>query len=135
MNRKFMLEALKQAKKALKKQEVPIGAVIVKDNKIITKGYNQIESKKDSTKHAEIIVIQKSSKILKNWRLNNCDIYVTLEPCTMCAAAIELSRIKNVYFCLSKDKNIIINKNKYIKLDYYENEYKKELQNFFKNKR
>lgn len=93
---KFMNEALKEAKKAYKIGEVPIGAVIVKDEKIISRGYNQKELKKDITKHAEIIAIQKASKKINNWRLNNCTIYVTLNPCDMCESAIMQSRIKNI---------------------------------------
>lgn len=95
---KFMKEALKEAKKAYDKLEVPVGAVIVKDNKIIARAYNQKETKYDTTKHAEILAIQKASKKLKSWRLNNCDLYVTLEPCTMCAGAIINARIRKVYF-------------------------------------
>lgn len=95
---KFMKEALKEAKKAYDKLEVPVGAVIVKDNKIIARAYNQKETKYDTTKHAEILAIQKASKKLKSWRLNDCDLYVTLEPCTMCAGAIINARIRKVYF-------------------------------------
>ena len=135
MNNKFMFEALKQAKKAYNKEEVPVGVVIVKDNKIIAKAYNKIESKNDATKHAETIAIQKASKKIKNWRLYDCDMYVTLEPCAMCEAAIELSRIKNVYYCLSKDKNITVDKTKYKKVKNYEDEYKNLLQSFFKKRR
>ena len=135
MNNKFMFEALKQAKKAYNKEEVPVGVVIVKDNKIIAKAYNKIESKNDATKHAEVIAIRKASKKIKNWRLYDCDMYVTLEPCAMCEAAIELSRIKNVYYCLSKDKNITVDKTKYKKVKNYEDEYKNMLQSFFKKRR
>ena len=95
---KFMKEALKEAKKAYDILEVPVGAIIVKDNKIIARAYNQKETKYDTTKHAEIIAIQKASKKLKSWRLIDCDMYVTLEPCTMCAGAIINARIRNVYF-------------------------------------
>ena len=97
MKEKIMKEALKEAQKAYKKLEVPVGAVIVKDGKIIARGYNQKESQTDTTKHAEIIAIQKASKKLKAWRLLNCEMYVTLEPCSMCAGAIINSRIKKVY--------------------------------------
>jgi len=92
-----MKEAIKEAHKAYKQLEVPVGAVIVKDGKIIARGYNQKESKTDTTKHAEIIAIQKASKKLKAWRLLDCEMYVTLEPCAMCAGAIINSRIKKVY--------------------------------------
>ena len=94
---KFMKEALKEAKKAYEKLEVPVGAVIVKDNKIIAKAHNLKETKADTTKHAEIIAIQRASKKLKAWRLEDCDMYITLEPCTMCAGAIINSRIKKIY--------------------------------------
>lgn len=94
----FMKEALKEAKKAYKKKEVPIGAVIVYKNKIIARGYNLRESKKNSLLHAEIIAISKACKKLKSWRLDECDLYVTLEPCPMCSGAIIQSRIKNIFF-------------------------------------
>ena len=94
---RFMKEALKEAKKAYDKLEVPVGAVIVKNGKIIARGYNQKETKKDTIKHAEIIAIEKASKKLDSWRLNDCEMYVTLEPCPMCAGAIINSRIKKIY--------------------------------------
>ena len=92
-----MKEALKEAKKAYKKLEVPVGAVIVKNGEIIARAYNLKETKCDTTKHAEIIAIQRASKKLNAWRLEDCEMYVTLEPCTMCAGAIINSRIKKVY--------------------------------------
>ena len=91
---KFMKEALKEAKKAYEKEEIPVGAVIVKDNKIIARAYNQKEEKRDTTKHAEIIAIQKASKKIDAWRLQDCEMYVTLEPCSMCAGAIIQARKK-----------------------------------------
>lgn len=103
MNEKYMEIAYLEAKKAYKKMEVPVGAVIVKDNKVISKAHNLTEKKNDCTKHAEIIAIKKASKKLKNWRLIDCDLYVTLEPCEMCKGAISLSRIKNVYFSVKKE--------------------------------
>ena len=84
--------------------DVPVGAVIVKDGKIIARGYNQKETKTDTTKHAEIIAIQKASQKLKAWRLLDCEMYVTLEPCSMCAGAIINSRIKKVYYGTSDNK-------------------------------
>lgn len=96
-NEKFMREALKEAKKAYEKLEVPVGAVIVKDGKIIARAHNQKETKKDTTKHAEMLAIQKASKKLESWRLIDCEMYVTLEPCSMCAGAIINSRIKKIY--------------------------------------
>ena len=100
----FMKEALKEAEEAYKKLEVPVGAIIVKDGKIIARAYNQKESKTDTTKHAEILAIQKASKKLKSWRLIDCEMYVTLEPCTMCAGAIIHSRIKKVYIGAMDEK-------------------------------
>ena len=93
---KFMKEALKEAKKAYGKLEVPVGAVIVKDGKIIARAHNIKEEKKDTTKHAEILAISKASKKLDSWRLTDCEMYVTLEPCSMCAGALIQSRIKKV---------------------------------------
>ena len=97
MEEKFMKEALKEAKKALDKEEVPVGAVIVKDGKIIASAHNTKESKNDSTCHAEILAIQKACKKLGAWRLLDCEMYVTLEPCSMCAGALINSRIKKLY--------------------------------------
>lgn len=93
---KFMKEALKEAKKAYDKEEIPVGAVIVRDDKIMARGHNIKELKKDTTKHAEIIAIQKASKKMDAWRLEGCTLYVTLEPCAMCAGALIQSRIKKV---------------------------------------
>lgn len=100
----FMNEALKEAKKAYKKLEVPVGVVIVKDNKIIAKAHNQKEEKNNPIKHAEIIAIEKACKKIKNWRLNDCEMYVTLEPCPMCAGAIINSRIKKIYIGSAQQK-------------------------------
>lgn len=100
----YMKQAIKEAEKAYKKLEVPVGAIIVKDGKIIARAYNQKESKTDTTKHAEILVIQKASKKLNSWRLIDCEMYVTLEPCTMCAGAIINSRIKKVYIGAMDEK-------------------------------
>ena len=97
LHEKFMRLAIKEAEKAYKIEEVPVGAVIVKDGKVIAKAYNQKECKNDTTNHAEILAIRKASKKLKNWRLIDCEMYVTLEPCSMCAGALIQSRIKKVY--------------------------------------
>ena len=101
---KFMKQALKEAKKAYEKLEVPVGAIIVKDGKIIARAHNQKETKFDTTKHAEILAIQKASKKLNSWRLLDCEMYVTLEPCSMCAGALINSRIKKVYIGASDEK-------------------------------
>lgn len=94
----FMKKALKEAEKAYYKGEVPVGAVIVKNGKIISRGHNLKEIKKDTTKHAEIIAIEKASKKIDAWRLEDCDIYVTMEPCPMCMGAIINSRIRKIYY-------------------------------------
>ena len=99
-----MKEALKEAHKAELIDEVPIGCVIVKDDKIIARGHNQRETNQSPMGHAEIIAINKASKKLKSWRLEGCDIYVTLEPCIMCSGAIIQSRISKVYYGASDPK-------------------------------
>lgn len=104
MQEEFMMEALKEAKKAYNKLEVPVGAVIVKDGEIISRAHNIKETKKDTTKHAEILAIQRASKKLNSWRLNDCEMYVTLEPCPMCAGAIIQSRIKKIYIGAMDEK-------------------------------
>ena len=93
----YMKIALKEAKKAYDMLEIPVGAIIVKEGKIIAKAYNKKEIKQDSTCHAEILAIKKACKKLNAWRLNDCEMYVTLEPCSMCAGALIQSRIKKVY--------------------------------------
>lgn len=93
-----MHKALLEAKKAEAIDEVPIGCVIVKDDKIIARGFNHREIKESVISHAEIEAINKANKKLKSWRLVDCDIYITLEPCIMCMGAIIQSRIKNIYF-------------------------------------
>lgn len=98
----WMEEALNMAKKAYKKNEVPIGAVIVKDGKIISKAYNQREKKQNAIKHAEIIAIDKACKKLKSWRLDGCTLFVTLEPCPMCSGAICNARIDKVVYASSE---------------------------------
>lgn len=98
MEIKYMKEAIKEAIKAKKKDEVPIGCVIVKNDIIIARGHNLREMKQQSIAHAEIIALQKACKKLESWRLEDCDLYVTLEPCAMCSGAILQSRIKNVYY-------------------------------------
>ena len=135
MKDKYMELAIKQAEKAYKLGEVPVGCVIVKDDKVIAKAHNIVEKKKDSTMHAEIIAIKKASKKLKNWRLLDCDMYVTLEPCLMCKSAIELSRIKNVYYSTISDNDINIKKAKYKEYKKYSKNTLELLQKFFKKRR
>ena len=93
---RFMKEAIRQAKKAYLLEEVPIGCVIVQDGKIIARGYNKRNMKKNTLAHAEILAINKASKVLGDWRLEDCTMYVTLEPCPMCAGAIVQARIPRV---------------------------------------
>lgn len=93
---KFMLEALKEAKKALAQKEVPIGAVLVLEGKIIARGYNQVEMLKDATAHAEMLCLTAGEVALENWRLKGATLYCTLEPCAMCAGAMFLTRISRL---------------------------------------
>ena len=98
MKREFMKEALAEAKKAKTKGEVPVGAVIVKNGKIIARGHNQREEKQNALSHAEIECINMACKVLGTWRLEGCKMYVTLEPCPMCTGAIINSRISTLVF-------------------------------------
>lgn len=93
----YMAQAMKEAEKARRKGETPVGAVVVRDGSIIARGHNEKELKGDSTLHAEMTAIRKASRKLGSWRLNDCDLYVTLEPCTMCAGAIIQARLRNLY--------------------------------------
>ncbi len=143
----FMEIALKEAKKANKKDEVPIGAVIVKDNKVIAKGYNKREKSKNAINHAEIVAIKRACRKLKDWRLENCEMYVTLKPCPMCAGAISNARIKRIYYGAeetnSKDnlcEQIFLStrlnhKVELVKLEEYSSICSELLSSFFKNHR
>ena len=147
MKEKYMQIAIAEAMKAYKLDEVPIGAVIVKDDKIIAKGYNKKNKLNNVLKHAELIAIEKAQKKLGNWRLNGCDIYVTLEPCPMCASAIQQSRINKVYYGI---ENSDVENHKIIKMIFKRNftnnqvlfeggissdEIKEIMKKFFVNKR
>ncbi len=143
MHKKYMKEALKEAKKAFEKGEVPIGAIIVKDDKIIARAHNLREIKKDALAHAEIIAIHKACKKLDAWRLIDCDMYVTMEPCPMCAGAIINSRINNLYIgamepkfgCagskLNLFKDITFNHNVNVEYGIMEDESLQQMQSFF----
>ena len=147
MNIKYMKLAYKEALKAFKNDEVPVGAVIVKDGKIIARAYNMKESKQCGIYHAEILAIMKACKKFSNWRLENCDIYITLAPCPMCASAIKQSRISNVYCGLSNSdsytmnitrkifENNDINSKVNFHTDLFPNEVDRLLKKFFENKR
>ena len=95
---KYMKEALKQAKLAVKHGEVPVGAVIVYQDKIIARGYNKRKMKQQTVEHAEMDAIRKACRVIGSWRLEDCDMYVTLEPCPMCAGAILQARMRKVYY-------------------------------------
>ena len=144
---KFMKEALKEAKKAYDKLEVPVGAIIVKDDKIVARAHNLKETKLDTTNHAEILAIQKASKKLGAWRLSDCEMYVTLEPCSMCAGALINARLKKVYIGARDEKtgacgsvlNLLedyeFNHNVEIEYNVLEDECSKILTHFFKELR
>ena len=144
---RFMREAIKEAKKAELIDEVPIGCVIVKDDKIISRGHNVRETKQSPIGHAEIIAVNKASKKLNSWRLEDCDIYITLEPCIMCSGAIIQSRIRHVYFgafdpkggALGSSINVLeannINHHPEITSGLLQEECSSLLTNYFKSKR
>ena len=146
-NEHYMKLALKEARKAYKHNEVPVGAIIVSNDKIIAKGNNQRENSGDVTKHAELIAIRKASKKKKDWRLNDCTMYVTLFPCPMCASAIIQSRISKLVIGTStmdlKNKEIvnlifldsIKNKKIILEENVLENECSDILKSFFKMQR
>src|SRR3954467_7611315 len=94
----FMREALRQARKAYAAEEVPVGAVVVRHGKIIARAYNQVELLKDATAHAEMLVLTEAEAAVGDWRLTDCDLYVTKEPCAMCAGALVHTRIRRVIF-------------------------------------
>jgi len=94
----YMFEALKEARKAFEKEEVPVGAVVVHKGRIVARGHNQVECLKDPTAHAEMIALTSATNYLNSKWLNGASLYVTIEPCSMCAGAMVLSRIKNLYF-------------------------------------
>ena len=96
--RNFMREALAQANSAQAAGEVPIGAIVVHENKIISSAHNEVERGKDATFHAELLALQRASRALGKWRLDDISVFVTLEPCSMCIGAMILARVKNLYF-------------------------------------
>ena len=142
-----MQEALREAIKAFEADEVPVGAVIVYESKIIARAHNQIKTLKDPTAHAEMIAITQAASYLKSERILNTTMYVTLEPCAMCAGALVLARIKKLVFGAKDDKagacgsvidltnNKELNHKLIVKSGLYEDESRKLLQEFFKLKR
>ncbi len=143
----FMNIALKEAEKAYFENEIPVGAVIVENGNIIAKAHNKREKSHSVLSHAEILAIIKANKKKKDWRLNNCVMYITMEPCPMCASAIKQSRIsKVVYGCSSNDSNNLKIINKILKNDFFSppinikrnilnEECSKIIKQFFANKR
>ena len=139
--------ALREAIKAANKDEIPIGCVIVKDNKVISRGHNLRERKNDVTSHAEIEAIRKAEKKLNDWQLIDCDLYVTIEPCLMCMGAICQARIRNVYYGSEDPKGgAVVSSMKIMevnRLNHYPNiqggilreECSKIVKDFFANKR
>ena len=141
----YMSIAINEAHKSLKYNDVPVGCVIVKDDKIIAKAYNEREKKQKITKHAEVIAIEKASKKLKTWHLNDCTLYTTLSPCFMCTSIILQSRIKKVIYAAEGEQFEQINKylslidknykNTLFEKGLHEDEYVKILRKFFEDKR
>ena len=129
---------LKEAKKAYKKGEIPVGCVIVRDNEIVSEAHNTKQKSHSCINHAEIIAITKAEKRIKDWRLNDCELYVSLEPCNMCKEVIRQARIKKVYYLEKSNfnnedkKNIEYNQ---IKNNELKEEYSSLLKTFFKDKR
>lgn len=147
MKEKYMKMALEEARKAYEEGEIPIGAILVKDDEVIAKAHNQKEKSHSALYHAELLVLLEGSHKMSNWRLNNCELYVTLQPCSMCASAIQQSRIRKVYYGVSttdpKEKEIVEkifsgnNSETTVELEgkILEEECQKLLQDFFKNRR
>ncbi|MEG0026521.1 MAG: nucleoside deaminase [Bacilli bacterium] len=135
MNETIFNELYKLSMCAFKHGEIPVSAVIVKNNIIIAKGYNKRNTSNNPLDHAEIIAIKKACKKSNNWRLNGCDLYVTLKPCSMCSEVIKECRINNVYYLLDNEKcnNLITN---FIKVDHsYGCKIRDNMQKFFLDKR
>ena len=138
MQEKYLKTLMKLAKRASAKNEVPVSAIIVKNDKIISKAFNKREQSHNVLAHAEVIAIKKASKKLKTWRLFDCDLYVTLKPCSICENIIKQSRIRNVYYLIDKpDTKKEYNKTKFNKMNIctYEQMYELILKKFFQKKR
>ena len=148
MKEEYMEIAFEEARIGFNNDEVPIGVVIVKDGEIISKAHNNKNSDNLVTSHAEIIAIENAEKTINNWRLDGCDMYITLEPCPMCASAIKQARIDNVYCALSNsdsnnnkiikqifNDNDTVNKSVYFESNLFVDKSKELLSLFFKNKR
>lgn len=136
MNNQILNALIRETNKAIIKDEVPVGCVITKKSKIISRGYNQKISKNDPTAHAEIVAIKKACKKIGSWNLNDCELYVTLKPCNMCLSVINEARIKKIYYIVDNIKNVnnnmIITK---INNKKYEEVFSNTISTFFKKKR
>ena len=136
----YIKEAISQAQKAYKRKEIPIGAVVVKDNKIIAKVYNKRQAKNNVLGHAEIIAILKAGRKLKDWRLFDCELYVTLKPCELCEKVIKESRISKVYYLIERNEDKkAYSGTEFVKVNDIESkeieDYQNILTSFFENKR
>lgn len=150
LNKEYMKIAVEESNQAALEGEIPVGAVIVKDNIIIAKSHNMKEQLKCCTKHAEILAIESANSLLNDWRLNDCEMYVTMEPCIMCCGALIQSRISKIYYLVDNNKfggvgncTLLLNNNLYNhQLNVYkmddaelENQIKRNLKKFFLEKR
>ena len=135
LKEKYMKIALDEARKSFEEDEVPVGAVIIKDDKVIAKAHNLKEKKKSPIAHAEILAIEKACKKLDNWRLDGCEIFVTLEPCKMCKSAIEQARISKIYVGTLDDKAKMANPDVSLEEGILKEECSEILKSFFKRKR
>lgn len=139
MNKEFMITAIEEAKKAYENDEIPVGCAIFCNDTLISKAHNCREKTNNSIMHAEIIAISAACEKLSSWRLNDCILYVTLEPCMMCMGAIIESRIKKVYFGTKNNSEQMYDRaivNSAVDIELFENsECSKLLSDFFKNKR
>jgi len=132
---KIVNELIKLSKKAIKEDEVPVACVMVKNDKIVSKAYNQREKFNNPLYHAEILCINKLCKKIKNWRLEDYEMYVTLQPCNMCLEVIKAARIKKVYYFLDSANSQDNKSLELLKIDRYNKEFKNKLTSFFKSKR
>lgn len=134
MDEFFMQEALKEAQKAFLKNEVPVGAVLVFQNQIISRAYNQVETLKNATAHAEMLCLKQAAEVLDNWRLSQTTLYCTLEPCPMCSGALILSRVKRVVWGAPMERPVAVHSIEQTK-GVLQEECGQILKEFFKQKR
>lgn len=141
MNQQILDELLYLADKAYKNNETPVSAIITQNGKIIAKAYNKRNKTNYTTAHAEILAIEKANKKIKNWRLNNCSMYVTIKPCDMCMNVIKESRLSNVFYIIDRlEEKKQYNKTNFVELKSidikkYKEKYLEKVKKFWKNKR